>query len=70
MKEFTAELVDSDGNFILCCVSYNPDYVNDFRVLWAAVTVKITGQTHSIDNMEMIRAQYTEDILKQIRENK
>jgi hypothetical protein len=64
MKEMTVELKDSDGNFIMSLIQYNPSYPQDFRVLSANVTLKVSGTTHAIDNMEMVRAQYYQDIFK------
>ena len=64
----TIILTDSDGNAIMALVDYNPDYIQDFKVLYATVELKANGYVHYISNLEMLRFQYSEDIIKQLRE--
>ena len=64
----TILLTDSDSNSIMALVEYNHDYIQDFKVLYATVELKASGDVHYISNLEMLRFQYSEDIIKQLRE--
>lgn len=64
----TILLTDSDTNSIMALVEYNPDYIQDFKVLYATVELKVNGNVHYISNLEMLRFQYSEDIIRQLRE--
>ncbi len=67
MKELTVELADSDGNPIYALIEYNPQYKDDYSVLSASVCVN-----HSwleITNLELIRAQYSGQIINKIHED-
>jgi hypothetical protein len=64
----TILLTDSDSNSIMALVEYNPDYIQDFKVLYATVELKASGYVHYISNLEMLRFQYSEDIIRQLRE--
>lgn len=64
----TVLLTDSDGNAIMALVEYNQEYIQDFKVMYATVELKVNGDVHYISNLEMLRFQYSEDILKQLRE--
>lgn len=67
IKQCVVDLVDSDGNFIMAFVEYNTFYESDFVVTQAVVEIKATGGRHFIKNVEMIRAQYSDQIVNQIK---
>jgi hypothetical protein len=64
----TILLTDSDNNAIMALVEYNPEYVQDFKVLYAQVELKVSGEQYYISNMEMLRYQYSSDIINQLKE--
>lgn len=64
----TILLTDSDGNAIMALVDYSPEYIQDFKVMYATVELKTNGDVHYISNLEMLRFQYSEDIIRQLRE--
>ena len=64
----TILLTDSDSNAIMALVEYNSGYVQDFKVLYAKVELKVSGEQHYISNMEMLRYQYSSDIINQLKE--
>jgi hypothetical protein len=67
MNEIIVYLFDSDGNEIMAIAQYNVEYPRDFKVLNARVLVNF--EWVEINNLEMLQAQYANDILRQINSN-
>jgi hypothetical protein len=64
----TIILNDSDDNEIMALVEYNPEYLHDFKVLYAVVELKTNGEKCCLSNPDVVRFQYINEIVQQLRE--
>jgi len=63
----TIILADSDDNEIMALVEYNTNYIQDMKVLYATVELKANGYKCCISNPDVVKFQYYDEIVEQIR---
>lgn len=69
IKQCVVNLKDSDNNYIMAIVEYNTFYEGDFVVTNAIVEIKSSGVKLNIVNVDMLKAQYYDEIVKQLKED-